>query len=381
MQTLTKTVKCKLILNDEQFNSIKNTLVSFNNACNDILKISDKNRIKNKFRIQKLCYHDIKNRYRLPANLVVRAIARVSASKKSKTFNGLSFDLDARTFSFKNMKASISSINGRLKNITIDTGDYQKNMLKDKVSTSAKIVYNKKHKCFFIHIAAGYIFGDAIPNGNVIGIDRGLYNIAYTTDRFKFSGKQVMHKRKQYIKLRSSIQAKGTKGSKKLLKRLSGKEKRWMTDVNHRISRQIVDNANKGDTLILEDLKHIRERLRLVKKQNAIVHSWAFGQLQNFIEYKAMGKGLIVAYVDPRYTSQRCSKCGFVHRSNRNSHKFICKECGYTANADYNASCNIRKVYLDTLADGVMSKTPKATPARAVASPCLVGIGTMTKIN
>ena len=190
-----------------------------------------------------------------------------------------------------------------------------------------------------------------------------------------------MHKRKQNIKIRASLQAKGTKGAKKLLKRLGGKEKRWMTDVNHRISRQIVDNANKGDMLILEDLKHIRERLRLVKKQNAIVHSWAFAQLQAFIKYKSLEKDVAVAYIDPRYTSQRCSKCGFVHRSNRNSHKFICKACGYTANADYNASRNIRQVYLDTLADVVMSKTPKATPARAVASPCLVGMGTMTKIN
>ncbi len=371
MKKLTKTVKCKLILNDEQFNSIKNTLVSFNNACNDILKISDENRIKNKFRIQKLCYHDIKNRYRLPANLVVRAIARVSASKKSKIFNGLSFDLDARTFSFKNMKMSMSSINGRLKNISTCKGDYQRNMLDGKSSTSAKIVYDKKHKCFFIHIAIDYEINDAIPSGNVTGIDMGLYNIAYTTDRLKFSGKQVMHKRKQYIKLRASLQAKGTKGSKKLLKRLSGKEKRWMTDVNHNISKQIVDNNSCGDTLVLEDLKYIRKRIKLAKKQRTIVHSWAFGQLQNFIEYKAIGKGLIATYVDPRYTSQRCSKCGFVHRSNRNSHQFICKECGYTANADYNASCNIRKVYLDTLADGVMSKTPKATPAKAVASPCL----------
>ena len=372
MKKLTKTVKCKLVLNDMQFNSVKNTLAAFNNACNDILKISAENRTKNKFRIQKLCYHDIKNRYRLPANLVVRAIARVSASKKPKTFNGLSFDLDARTFSFKNMKASMSSISGRLKGIPIDIGDYQRNMLDGKPRPlSAKIVYNKKHKCFFIHIAVDYIVKDIVPSGNIIGIDRGVYNIAYTTGELKFSGKQVMHKRKQNIKIRASLQAKGTKGSKKLLKRLGGKEKRWMTDVNHNISRQIADNAGNGDMLILEDLKYIRERLRLAKKQRTIVHSWAFAQLQAFIEYKSLEKGAVVVYVDPRYTSQRCSECGFVHRSNRNSHKFICKACGYTANADYNASRNIRQVYLDTLADGVMSKTPKASPETAVASPCL----------
>lgn len=371
MKTLTKTVKCKIILNDEQFNFIKNTLISFNNACNDILKISKEHKVKSKFKLQKLCYYVIKDRYKLPANLVVRAIARVSANKKSKIFNGLSFDMDARTFSFKNMKASISSIGGRLKNIATLTGGYQKNMLKDKVYTSAKIVYNKKHKCFFIHISVDCEINDAVPNGNVTGIDRGLYNIAYTTDRLKFSGKQAIHKRKHYIQLRASLQAKGTKGSKKLLKRLSGKEKRWMTDVNHNIGRKIVNSASCGDTLVLEDLKYIRERIKLAKKQRMIFHSWAFGQLQNFIEYKAMEKGLIVAYINPRYTSQKCSKCNSIHSSNRNAHKFICRECGYTANADYNASCNIRQVYLHTLADGVMSTTPEATPLRAVASPRL----------
>ena len=371
MEKLTKTVKCKLVLDDEQFNSVKDTLAAFNNACNDILKISAENRSKNKFRIQKLCYHDIKSRYRLPANLVVRAIARVSASKRPKAFSGHSFDLDARTFSFKDMKISISSINGRLKNIHIDIGDYQRNMLDGKSPSSAKIIYSKKHKCFFIHIAVDYIVKDIIPNGNIIGIDRGVYNIAYTSCGLKFSGKQVIHKRKQYVKTRASLQAKGTKGAKKLLKRLSGKETRWMTDVNHHISRQIVDNAGNGDMLILEDLKYIRERIRLARKQRYIVHSWAFAQLQAFIEYKALEKGIAAFYIDPHYTSQRCSECGFVHHSNRNSHKFICKACGYTANADYNASRNIRQVYINTLADGVMSKTPEASPARAVASPCL----------
>ena len=179
-----------------------------------------------------------------------------------------------------------------------------------------------------------------------------------------------MHKRRQYVKLRASLQAKGTKGAKKLLKRLGGKEKRWMTDINHQISRKIVDNSNKGDILVLEDLKHIRKRIKLAKKQRAVVNSWAFGQIQKFLEYKAAEKGILMTYIDPRYTSQKCSKCNCIHKSNRNSHLFICKECGYTANADYNASCNIRMVYM-THEDGLMSKSPEATPIKVVASPRL----------
>ncbi|MHB1696543.1 MAG: RNA-guided endonuclease InsQ/TnpB family protein [bacterium] len=366
-----KTVKCKLVLNDKQFNSVKNTLLNFNNACNDILNVSNQNKTTNKYKLQKLCYNDIRKKYSLSANLAVRAIARVSSAKKPKFFKTISFDLDARTFSFKDVKVSISSIDGRIKNIPIQTGYYQENLLKGQNPKSAKIIYNKKHKCFFIHIVISIIPKNIIPNGNITGIDRGLYNIVYCSDKFRYSGKKAMHKRKQYIKLRASLQAKGTKGAKKLLKRLSGKERRWMTDINHKISKKVMDSAKQGDTLILEDLKYIRERIKLARKQRAVFHSWSFGQLQNFLEYKALEKGILVDYVDPHYTSQKCSKCGFVHKSNRNSHKFVCKACGYTTHADYNGSCNIRMVYLNTHTDGVMSKTPEATLKRAVASPCL----------
>lgn len=124
-----------------------------------------------------------------------------------------------------------------------------------------------------------------------------------------------------------------------------------MTNINHTISRRIVDSCKPGDVLVLEDLKFIRERMRLAKKQRFVHHSWAFGQLGSFIEYKALEKGIPVIYIDPHHTSQRCPVCKHFGRANRNGHLFSCKSCGYIGNADIVASFNIRQVYLDTLAE------------------------------
>ena len=67
-----------------------------------------------------------------------------------------------------------------------------------------------------------------------------------------------------------------------------------------------------GRGIALEDLGGIRDRVRLRKPQRVTLHSWAFHQLGQYIAYKAARAGVPVVYVDPAYTSQRCSSCGHV---------------------------------------------------------------------
>jgi putative transposase len=362
-----KTVKCKLQVNNEQRAILLETLNRFASACNDVLQVSLDNKTTNKVKLQHLCYYEIKERYGLHANLVIRAIARVAEASKKKRkqskprkFKPTSMTLDARTFSFieKREEVSISTINGRLK-LKLDIGNFQRGLLAEQKPTSATLCYNKRTKDFYINIVVNREVPFPPKDGNVIGVDRGIYNLATTSNGLKFSGRQAMHVRKHYSKLRQSLQRKGTKGAKRLLKRLSGKEQRWMRDLNHRISKAIVQSCQPGDIIVMEDLKHIRDRIKVAKKQRQIQHSWAFGQLGNFIEYKATERGIAVVYVDPRHTSQRCPKCGYISKNNRHQHLFKCKSCGYTANADLNAAVNIRQVYLETLTDGLVSCSPK----------------------
>jgi IS605 OrfB family transposase len=149
-----------------------------------------------------------------------------------------------------------------------------------------------------------------------------------------------------------------------------------MADVNHCISKQIVAFAlkHRAPMIALEGLTNIRERIKGHKgKQNYQMHSWAFGQLQNFINYKAWGKGILVETVEPAYTSQMCSRCGHVLKSQRKGLNFRCESCGYTLQADLNAARNIEarlRLSRHTLeGPGCLSTSPEVADVDAKAHP------------
>ena len=111
-----------------------------------------------------------------------------------------------------------------------------------------------------------------------------------------------------------------------------------MTDANHCISKEIVNKS--FDVFALEKLK-INKKKKNGKCFNRKLGGWSFAELQLFIQYKAEAKGKCVVFVNPKHTSQRCSKCGFVHGQNRRGLGFRCGNCGFSLNADLNASRNI----------------------------------------
>ena len=67
--------------------------------------------------------------------------------------------------------------------------------------------------------------------------------------------------------------------------------------------------------------------------------------LVDMLDYKQQWRGGLLVKVDPRYTSQTCSSCGHVAKENRLTQaNFNCVECGFSENADINASRNILAV-------------------------------------
>lgn len=156
-----------------------------------------------------------------------------------------------------------------------------------------------------------------------------------------------MNKRVQKIdKLKSNLQRCGSKSAKRHLKKLSGKEKRFRTSVNHIISKKIVEKAKRHSlSIALEDLRGIRQRTTVRKSQRRQHSSWAFNQLRRFLEYKAKLAGIVTKLIDPHYTSQRCSSCGYTAKHNRkNQSNFKCRSCGFSANADLNGAINIAQL-------------------------------------
>ena len=189
------------------------------------------------------------------------------------------------------------------------------------------------------------------PPDAVVGIDRGQNYLATVTDGENvlfFGGGEVKQKRSHHKQLRAKLQRKKaqtkSRSVRRLLKRLSRKEARYMRDINHQISRKIVDFALEtgNPTIALEDLSGIRQNTKRRKKDMYHHHAWAFYQLREFIAYKAEEHGLEVINVDPKNTSKGCSRCGYVDEANRKRHDFTCRACGYEVHSDLNAAKNIR---------------------------------------
>ncbi|PZT78035.1 MULTISPECIES: RNA-guided endonuclease InsQ/TnpB family protein [unclassified Streptomyces] len=200
------------------------------------------------------------------------------------------------------------------------------------------------------------------PSG-FIGVDLGIVNIATASTGYRAAGRGLNRHRKRQLALRRKLQAKGTQSAKRLLKHRSRKEARHAANINHIISKQIVTTAERtGSGIALEDLTGIRDRVRLRKDQRAQLHAWSFHQLGSFLEYKARRAGVPLVYVDPAYTSRRCSQCGHTDRKNRvDQATFACRACGFLANADDNASHNLARKGEAVWTAGRESRVP-ATP-------------------
>jgi IS605 OrfB family transposase len=197
------------------------------------------------------------------------------------------------------------------------------------------------------------------------GMDLGLANVAVLagpdTAKF-FDGKPLRYIRSRYHRYRQALQVKRKTG---MVMRSKGRESRWVADMNHKISRAIVDTVAKANGVLhVECLKGIRERCKGTKKVRRMLHSWPFAQLLSFIKYKAAAVGVPVVEEDPRHTSQRCSRCGHTERGNRTRQAdFACKTCGYRSHADLNAGRNLAAKGACSL--GVGGVTPPCPDGRS----------------
>lgn len=337
------TVKSKLITNQEQHDSLLKTMEKFNEACNFISIFSFKKKTFGKIGIQKELYYEIREKYRLSAQMTVRAVGKVAESYKVDRKTLHEFDshgaivYDQRILSYKSAdEISILTLDGRIE-VGIQYGEYRK-LEANRVRGQADLIY--KHGIFYLMIVVDLPDAEPIDTEDIVGVDFGIVNLATTSDGKVFSGKKCTEIRQRYAKIKSVLQKIGTYSAKKHLKKISGKERRFKKDTNHCISKEIVQAAKDTNRAIaLEDLLGIRERVTVSKAVRTAIGKWAFLELRNFIEYKAKLLGVPVIPIDPRNTSRACSVCGYTDKKNRkNQVSFVCLECGHTENADFNAA-------------------------------------------
>ncbi|WP_406145024.1 RNA-guided endonuclease InsQ/TnpB family protein [Streptomyces sp. NBC_01012] len=247
----------------------------------------------------------------------------------------LSWNYDART-------VSIWTLAGRIKNIRFACSAGALKQLAEHRQGESDLV-RRDGKLFLVatvDIPEPEVFE---PKG-WIGVDRGIANLATTSDGDNHSGRRLGRYRRWQACKKAEIQAKGTRSSRQLLKKRARREARHATHINHKIAKTVVAVAQRTERgIALEELRGIRERVTVRRDQRARLSSWPFHQLGTFIEYKARRAGVPYLEVDPAYTSQRCPRCGNTERANRPTRDhFSCRRCGLAGPADHVAGVNVR---------------------------------------
>ncbi len=353
-----RTIALTLAPTDTEKAAFNRLRTAFNEACAFVSDVAWREQEFNSVRLHRLVYRDLRARYGLLAQHAVRAIGVVADSYKAEKATCHTFKSTAavvldmpRLYRLSGNKVGIATLDGRLK-VTLNIGGIQRAQLASATKLGeADLVCDHKHRWRLL-VSAHYVDPPMIEPGGVVGVDLGRRDIAVTSDGASFSGAQITAIRDRYTRNRQSRQERASKGTRstrrrtrQALQRLSGREHRFQTQVNHTISRRIVDGAAKSRKAIAcEDLTGIRQRTNTQprsKTERRRSNNWAFYQLQAFLCYKCRAEGVAFVLVNPAYTSQMCHRC--LHLGERFGKRFRCVNtaCCWSGDADCNGALNI----------------------------------------
>lgn len=341
-----RTIAIKLSVSVSQNEAFCELQEMFTKGCNEVVSVANAEKERNRIRLHHLCYHALRKSLpqlgsQMTCNVIAKTAACLKALKRPKQVlfkNGCSVHFDKRTYSLKNGVLSLFSLRGRVR-IPLEVSAYHKGFFDLGNPKEAELV--RKGNRWFFHLVLD--LPDVLPiiDGNAMGVDLGENVLAATSTGKLFGGGPIRARRDRFLGMRGRLQSNGSQSAKQRLRHISGREKRHVKYVNHCISKEIVSEArmNGCSTLIMEDLKNIRKRIKAGKKLRSRLHRWSFDQLRQFVEYKAASFGIEVRYIKPEFTSQTCSHC--LSLGVRQKHRFSCSTCGSLQHSDLNASRNI----------------------------------------
>ena len=375
MEQMTITAKIQIIAAETDKVLLDETMSVYRNACNYVSDYVFRTHDLKQFSLNKALYSILREKFNLKSQMAQSVLKTVIARYKTilenqnewikPSFKKPQYDLVwNRDYSLTQNRFSINTLNGRVKLSYFSDGmsKYFDHTIY-KFGT-AKLV--NKHGKYYLHIPVTYEVEESNISDicNVVGIDRGINFVVATYDsKHKsgfVSGKAIKQKRAKYSKLRKELQMRHTPSSRRRLKAIGQRENRWMQDINHQVSKALVENNPKHTLFVLEDLSGIRNATERVKTKDRYVSvSWSFYDLEQKLIYKAKQNQSSVIKVDPRYTSQCCPCCGHVEKSNRNKkiHLFTCKKCGYKSNDDRIGAMNLYRMGINYLADSQVPNT------------------------
>lgn len=379
MNKITLTAKLHIYPTDEQAKVLAQSMKAYTEACDWLSqKAFETENFFSYTALQKLYYNEIRENFGLKSQMAITVCHSVAAKYKTvntqlknnpfiyvdeatdeKTYinrniywlqKPICFEASVlelqreRDWCFKENTVSLNTLCGRML-MPYKSKGFEKYFSDEYTFGLGRIIKAGKHWYFFVSV----ICKTAEPENytNIVGIDRGLNNIISIADTTGYceniSGEEIKKKRNKYDRIRASLQKKGTKGAKRVLNRISGRENRWMKDVNHCLSKTLVRKYGPDALFVIEDLKDIRNSVSGNKNLNGELNSWAFYDFEEKLKYKAALIGSALIKVDAQYTSQRCPVCGNIDKKarDRTKHLYTCPSCGFSENDDIIAAMNL----------------------------------------
>lgn len=335
-----RTVRVKLTGNTEP---LLNTAALYMQASQLALDYGFKNKTYSKKKLNTGTYELVRKRMPLlPSGLVQCArdqAAEMLKREKCRTFptkKQLQIRYDKRTFKFypEGGYVSLNTVVGRM-TFPVRIYEHARLYLHGEF-TNAQLVVRKNGVFLNVQCKLPDI---PQPVGNsVLGIDRGIMNIVICSDNSFVNSRHLRAVKGRYQYLKAKLQSLGTASARRKLKKLSGAERLFTLDVNHVIAKKLVQKPY--DVFAVEALRVDRRKAN-GRRFNKMLGGWSHGRLLTLLTYKAENRGKRVVQVDPKHTSQRCSKCGYIDRNSRKGLQFKCMQCGFELNADLNAARNI----------------------------------------
>ena len=375
MEQMTITAKVQIVATDTDKVLLDETMSVYRDACNYVSAYVFQTHDLKQFSLNKALYSTLREKFGLKSQMAQSVLKTVIARYKTilenqkewiqPGFKKPQYDLVwNRDYSLSENRFSVNTLNGRVKLSYFTEG--MSKYFDHTIYKFGTARLTNKHGKYYLHIPVTFDVEESNISDicNVVGIDRGINFVVATYDsKHKsgfVSGKAIKQRRASYSKLRKELQMRQTPSARRRLKAIGQRENRWMQDVNHCVSKALVESNPKHTLFVLEDLTGVRNATERVRTKNRYVSvSWAFYDLEQKLIYKAKQNQSSVIKVDPRYTSQCCPLCGHTEKANRNKkiHLFACKNCGYKSNDDRIGAMNLYRMGISYLADSQVPDT------------------------
>lgn len=353
MKKIQRTVSVKLDITQDQTDLFFTVSSLYNEAYKDIVNYCNKEQTVNRTHLQSNMYYALRKKYpQLPSQFISIVLRDASGNVKSFNSNNpkkrwtlnvnkrsLTLPYDLRIMSLRGSLLRLSTLQGsQRQSFLIKIPEWFENKYKANLKAAKLTIKSSSIKLIF-----DVEKPKSTTKSKIVGVDRGIKNIVATSEGELISSSHVRSLKRKFHYNRKTLQEKGTKSSKRRLKSMNGKEKRFVSNVNHVISKKLAND--EVAVYVLENLKGITNK-RKGKLLNKYLHNWSYYQLEQYLTYKCEYNDISIVYVDPHYTSQMCNRCLKVDKRNRNGNSFKCIFCNHKDHSDLNAAKNIKDKYL-----------------------------------